>query len=120
VSSNVTETQNPNNSLPETLYRFLYAYPHAVLGVDEGIWESWQCVKGNLYALIACLYMGKQTCNEAERHKLLAASLNILLPEDHSWDMPTSVHLSLMSNSLSCENQFYRCRKRSPEKGMAS
>ncbi len=45
MSSNVTETQNPNNSLPETLDRFLYAYPHAVLGVDEGIWESWQCVK---------------------------------------------------------------------------
>jgi hypothetical protein len=44
VSSNVTETQNPNNSLPETLNRFLYAYLHALLGADEGIWVSWQCV----------------------------------------------------------------------------
>jgi hypothetical protein len=37
VSSNVTETQNLNNSLPETLGRFLYAYLHALLGADEGI-----------------------------------------------------------------------------------
>ncbi len=36
MSSNVTETQNPNNSLPETLDRFLYAYLHALLGADEG------------------------------------------------------------------------------------
>ncbi len=37
MSSNVTETQNLNNSLPETLGRFLYAYLHALLGADEGI-----------------------------------------------------------------------------------
>jgi hypothetical protein len=42
--------------------------------------------------------MGKQTSDEAEHHKLLAASLNILLPKDHSWDMPTSVHLSLLAD----------------------
>ncbi len=36
MSSNVTETQNPNNSLPETLNRFLYAYLHALLGAYEG------------------------------------------------------------------------------------
>jgi hypothetical protein len=45
--------------------------------------------------------MGMQTCNEAEHHKLFAASLNILLPEDHSWDMPTSVHLSLLVSLMS-------------------